>query len=424
MDKFEKFEVRSEQIDAILGKVPSKLILNSTSVIFGFILLILTGTMFVPYPEQIECKFVITSSNPPIQLFSETSGQVIFYVLDKENVRAGQILASISNPASLSDVIFLERNIDSLINEGNNYQRLKNLKLGELTNAYLELEKSLVDYAHFKSLDYLAQKTQKLNQEIIEVFHRKDLLANQLNILEDDYRIANTQYQRDSILYEKGIIPTIELEATKNLLNNKKNACINSRILYKNDLIQLEQLKVSKLDLEIGEKQQLQLLKNNIRNGIEILKSEIEKWRKKYVFISPYDGIASFALLWSDNQWVEIATPIMTILPIGEKKIIGRMEIPIKSSGKIKKNQIVVLKLSNYPYMEFGVLHGLIQSISLTPYNKSYISEIEIDNLITNYGYQIPFSQQMEGTANIIVKDISLFERLLQPIIYALKGYK
>jgi len=127
-------------------------------------------------------------------------------------------------------------------------------------------------------------------------------------------------------------------------------------------------------------------------------------------------------MLWSNNQWVTAGDPIMTILPENEDKIIGRMEIPMQRSGKVRVNQEIMLKLSNYPYMEYGVIFGKIKSISLVPYKENYIAEIEIPSLITNFHYAIPFNQQMEGTAGIIVKNVSLFKRLMQPVISSING--
>lgn len=41
-------EIRSEGVDAILGKTPNKLIIYGTSLILGFIVLLLLGTMIFP----------------------------------------------------------------------------------------------------------------------------------------------------------------------------------------------------------------------------------------------------------------------------------------------------------------------------------------------------------------------------------------
>lgn len=410
-------EIRSEGVDAILGKTPNKLIVYGTSLILGFIILLILGTMIFPYPEKIECKFVITSSNPPIQLFSQNAGQIKLYVNDKQQVNEGQILALINNPADITDVLSVEKLLDSLSNE-KEFIPLKasNFKLGEMTQYYINLEKSIDDYYSYINLNQVPQKIDNLKLQLKETLSRRNLLSSQLTILKEDLKLSKTDYKRDSLLYNKGLISVSQLEENKSRLYQKESSYLSTNITYKNDIIQIEQLKVSLLDLETEHCNQLRNLNDNISRNIRLLNNQIKDWKKKYIFISPYKGIVSFSTLWSDNQWVETNAPIMTILPQNDESIIGRMEIPIQRSGKIKKDQDLILKLSNYPYMEYGVLYGKIKSISLVPYNDYYIAEVAVSTLTTNYNYNIPFTQQMEGTASIIIKDLSLFDRFLQPI--------
>jgi HlyD family secretion protein len=424
MEDMTNMEIRSEEVDAILGKTPNRLIIYSTSVIFGFFLVLLIGTMLFPYPEKMDCKFTIMSLNPPIQIFSQARGQITLYTKDKEKVVKGKILALITNPADLSDMLFLEEILDSLSIENKFDLKPKELKLGETTPYFLELKKATDDYHNYIKIDHIPQKIQKLNLQIKEMNKRKNMLMNQIDVFADDFELTRKDYERDSLLFKKGSISATEFERSKSAVLQKRNSYIEANIAYKNDLIQIEQLKVNLIDLEAEHQRQKQYLTDNICRNIELVQSQIKEWKKRYVFMSPHDGITSFFALWSDNQWVEIGEPVMTILPENDERMIGRMEIPIPRSGKIKIDQDVMLKLSNYPYMEYGVIYGKIKSISLVPYKENYIAEIEIPNLTTNYHYTIPFNQQMEGVASIIVKDVSLFERFLQPVISSIKGRK
>jgi len=322
--------------------------------------------------------------------------------------------------------LLLEKRLDS-INTGNtaNIKPIDlKLKLGELTPAFLELEKSLNEYSHYIKFDLIPLKIQNLSRQLNTTYSRKDMLMRQLNVVENDFELTKSQYNRDSLLAVKGVISASDLEVSKSNFYQKQNACINANIVYKNDLIQIEQLQATLLDLETEHQNQMRNLNDNVLSNTELLKNQIKDWKKKYVFISPYDGITSFFVLWSDNQWVAAGDPIMTILPEKEERIIGRMIIPMQRSGKVEINQDIIIKLSNYPYMEYGVIHGKIKSISLVPYQENYISEVEIPSLVTNYNYTIPFNQEMEGTASVIVKDVSLFERLMQPVISSINGHK
>lgn len=166
MDKTKEManmEIRSEGVDAILGKTPNRLIIYGTSLILGFIAILLFGTMIFPYPEKIDCKFVITSSNPPIQLFSQTAGQIRLYVNDKQQVNEGQILALINNPAIITDVLFIEKLLDSLSTKKIfTPLKINNLKLGEMTQTLLDLEKSIDDYCSYINLNQMPRKIENL----------------------------------------------------------------------------------------------------------------------------------------------------------------------------------------------------------------------------------------------------------------------
>lgn len=67
--------------------------------------------------------------------------------------------------------------------------------------------------------------------------------------------------------------------------------------------------------------------------------------------------------------------------------------------------------------MEYGMLKGSIQNISLVPSENFYSVEVEFPNgMLTNYERTLAFHQKMQGSAEIITEDIRLMERILMPI--------
>ena len=68
---------------------------------------------------------------------------------------------------------------------------------------------------------------------------------------------------------------------------------------------------------------------------------------------------------------------------------------------------MVNIKLSGYPYLEYGMVRGIVKSKSLVPSGDSYVIEIELpDGLSTLYGKKLDFTQNMQGTAEIITENI------------------
>jgi hypothetical protein len=85
------------------------------------------------------------------------------------------------------------------------------------------------------------------------------------------------------------------------------------------------------------------------------------------------------------------------------------------NTGKLKVGQKALIRLSNYPDREFGVLEGVLTDISKTPDTDGFlVLDIKLPNqLETSFGIEIEFQQEMIGTAEIITEDLRLLERLM-----------
>lgn len=105
----------------------------------------------------------------------------------------------------------------------------------------------------------------------------------------------------------------------------------------------------------------------------------------------------------------------------------GKIRLSQQGAGKVKTGQKVNIKFDDYPYMEYGFVQVNLTSISLVPYGdvsngNIYIMEVEMpDSLITRYGILIPYRPEMSGTAEIITEDLTVFDRLVNPIKSVLK---
>ena len=114
----------------------------------------------------------------------------------------------------------------------------------------------------------------------------------------------------------------------------------------------------------------------------------------------------------------------MTVVPVGNTDIQGRLYVTVQGSGKVKKGQEVNIKLNDFPHMEFGILRGIVESKSLVPIKPesekqlpAYVIEISFPKgMITNYGKKLTFSQEMVGEAEIITDDLRLIEKIVDPI--------
>ena len=135
------------------------------------------------------------------------------------------------------------------------------------------------------------------------------------------------------------------------------------------------------------------------------------------VLKSRVDGIVSVGKYWSINQSIKSGDQVMTVVPSRKDKPLGKIILPMQGAGKVKVGQQVNIKLTNYPYIEYGMLHGAVSTISSVPDQGNYYVEVKLKNgLTTNYNKILPFSQEMTGTGEIITEDMRLLERLVRPV--------
>lgn len=117
----------------------------------------------------------------------------------------------------------------------------------------------------------------------------------------------------------------------------------------------------------------------------------------------------------------------MTIVPTEKSEHVGTIILPQRGVGKVRPGQTVNVKLDDYPYLEFGFVQVPLAGISFVPFDgqgneKLYMLEVNLpDTLRTQYGKEIPYRPEMTGIAEIITDDLSILDRILNPIKAVLK---
>ncbi len=181
--------------------------------------------------------------------------------------------------------------------------------------------------------------------------------------------------------------------------------------------IRISELEKTILDLQLQHKEKKSRMQLALIESYENLIGSIVSWEKKYVLVAPIDGIVTFTEYWSDHQNVNTGDCVMSIVPGGADNIVGRIKLPVLGAGKVKPKQRINIKFSNFPYMEFGMVSGTVEGISLVTVRDCYIVEVGLtDGLTTSYGRTLKFRQGMQGVAEIITDDVRLLERIVNPI--------
>ncbi|MBE9511074.1 MAG: HlyD family efflux transporter periplasmic adaptor subunit, partial [Bacteroidetes bacterium] len=179
---------------------------------------------------------------------------------------------------------------------------------------------------------------------------------------------------------------------------------------------------ISKLEQEIldirqqytDKKKELEL---QLIESFENLTASISSWDHQFVLRSSSTGKVSFTKYWAKGQSVTEGERVLTIIPEDTGEIIGKIALDMKRSGKVKQGQKINIKFDNYPYLEYGMVEGAVNKISLVPAENIYTVEVSlVDGLRTFYGVELEFTQEMQGTAEIITEKRRLLKRLVDPI--------
>jgi multidrug resistance efflux pump len=419
-----KIEIRSEEIQDILGQVPHWIIRWGTVVVLVTVLIILAGSYLFHYPDIRRAAIVVTTENPPSTLVARTDGQIEkLFVSDSQFVRINTVLVVLENPASYSDVISLRFDIaeirttisslgaDEFVTLHNNY------KLGDIQTVYAEFVSRYQDYYQFLALDYYAKTIQSKREEIRRYQQYAGRLRSQSRILLQDFELAGRQYSRDSDLFVQGYNAAVDLERSQQEKLKKQLAYEESNTRLSETEIQISQLNQQVLDLELKAQEEKEQKQAGVREAFEKLVAGIDQWEQKYLLIAPLDGIVTFPAYWSENQNVRTGDKVLTIIPKEQGDIIGKLNLPVEGAGKVRPGQRVNIQFANFPHLEYGMVKGTVRSISQVPYDQQYSVEVELpEGLTTYYGREIPFTQEMPGRAEIITEDRRLIERIISPL--------
>ena len=418
MPNHNEIELRSEDVQDILTKIPHWIIRWGSLVVLVILLLLFLVSWMVKYPDIITAEITITTQIPPEKLVAKTSGKIqVILIDDKELVNENTPLAVIENAANYKDVFLLKAITDtiSLTNSKFPFEKLQAAQFGEIENSFAMFQKEYIASELNKQLQPYKVESSAQSFESKQLRERLQLLEGQKEINQSELQLLKTDVERYEKLFKKGVISAQEIEKQRLVfLQAEKN--------YKSLLSSISQLRSSINELNrsskttiINESTTSINLERSVMQSFYQLKKAIKDWELNYVFRSSVRGTVSFLQIWSENQTINAGENMFAIIPSTEKGYIGKVKAVAQNSGKLQIGQKVNIRLANYPDREFGVIEGKLKTISLTPDKEgNLLLDIELPNgLQTSYKKQINFQQEMTGTADIITEDLRLLERLL-----------
>lgn len=430
---------RSAEVHEILSHVPNWMILWGNTFIFLILMGILYMSYLIKYPDVVAGTITLNSAHPPVPLVAKNAATLQLLKKDKEVVMEDDIIGILNSETNFDDVLLLKLELENFEYDLENnlinaeYELPEDLQLGILQSSYSQL--------------FLKLKEHKIQQRLVGTNNlRKGNIDEQLREL---IAIQKAQEKSISLKYQEYI-------KAKGLLENRykqlfKTNSISAEQLdiresevnrlldvYQNDLVRFKETKKRILDLKQSKSElDFQRQDQEIRNtstliaALSNLKSRILIWEQNHLLKASITGMLNFNPYIKDKTYVQRDQEIAKIVPeiqnIGSAMVVGEMLFPAVGAGKVAKGQVVNVELFDYPKKEFGVVEGMVVSIS------NYSTQVS-NNTEANYYYRaaihfpegfkntmekdIQFKHNMSGRAEIITADI----RLIQRFFYELRS--
>ncbi len=409
---------------------PASAIRWGTAVVGVLIFMLLLISYLIRYPYIIRADAVITTEKPPANVVARVSGDIEqLFVSDGQHIMQGSVLGVLETTASYQSVQWLSSLLDT-VNSADIIPSAKDVSrqlpdnpdLGEIQDRYSSFRKNYFDYLNHIQIDYYGKKTEAVREEIKSIENYIEKLKVKEDLISSRLELEKKKYFRDSLLNEQELLPDAKLENSKQKYYSLKIELVQVVLDAASRRIDLASKRQTLQDLVAAGEEEKQKYRSVLDDELMRLKSRLDWWIQNHLLVSPVDGHVTFTRYWAENQSVREGETVMTVVPEGQNEIIARIRIPMTGSGKVKEGQNVNIQLKGYPYLEYGMVRGVIHRRSLVPHENMYVLDVKLpDGLSTFYGKNLELSQNMEGRAEIITGDMRLIERALYPFKYLLK---
>ncbi|MCC4228982.1 HlyD family efflux transporter periplasmic adaptor subunit [Zunongwangia profunda] len=428
-DEIHNINLRSEDVQEILGEAPAWLIRYGNLIILLVILMIFLFSFLIKSPDEIEASGYLTTIEPLEKIYAPRTEKIDFLnFTDGEYINKGETIAILKNSANYKDIDKLKIALNEISLQDDSFEfpvsRMMNLELGELEGVYSDFITSYLEFSIINEKKPHLREHKLQEKQINEMESRLNTLKIQREISSHELKIKNKELERRKILFKKDVISETELE--QNQLN-----FLAARKSFNSVDMAISQLKESIANLRgvlvndgISSSKQLILLQKRMLASYKKLKTKILEWEDQFLLKSNINGELSYFMPWEENQLVNEGDLIFTILPKEAHHYISRLQVPSESSGKIKNGMEVHLEMNNFPKQEFGILKGTVQNITVIPDDDGlYIISVKLpEKLITNYDFLVDFKHEMRINGRIITQKHRLIERLFQSITDQIKN--
>jgi len=391
MTEKKKEILHSEPVKEIMGSPPRTLVTWGTTLIFIVFLIFIAAAWYIKYPDVIPAQIEITTSNPPVTLTSKIDGRILELICsESDTVNRGMVIGVMETYADYSAVLDLEKFLRK-------YGKVESIhpdslpassSLGELQQSYSMFLLAYSKLYYTKINDYLGNRIKALDEEIAATEKYIERLGSREKLFFTSFDLEIIRFRRDSILFVQNLLSSADYEKSQQQLLAKKMELQETGLEIMTQTISLSKKRQELQDVSISRMDEFLQLESESSALLADLISDIDQWKNRYLLISPVRGIITFTRIWAKGQFVAENESVVTIVPENQGNYIGRVSLGMQKSGKVKPG------MASLP-----------------------------NGLVSLYGTELTFSQNMQGTAEIMTDKLNLIQKIVDPIRYLFVKY-
>ena len=410
-------ELISDEVQEVISYRPHWIIRKGNAFFLLILLLLLSLTWFIKYPDIVKGSARLVALNAPRLVSSKTEGKLMkLFVLNEQEVKEGRHLGYIESTAAYDEVMKLKEWIDTTINatKTNEYEILNNnplplfTDLGELQSGYQLFQNEFLQTRQTLASGYYQKKKNALEKDLQYLSTLKNNTYQQQKISTEEQKLLENEYTAYEKLAAEKVIAPLELNQYKSKLFAKEQSLKQTGSQITNNDISSHSKQKELLDLQKTVTDQQQQFHSSLLD----LKSQVEKWIQQYVLVASENGKVLFVSSLQENELITTGQRLFYIEP-KQTAFYAEMMTGQKGFGKIKTGQKVIIRMFGYPETEFGLVEGIVSYISNIPNNRdSFLVKVDLPKgLVTNYNKPIFFRNGLSASAEVITDNRKLADR-------------
>lgn len=415
-------DFRSQEVQDIISERPGFWGRWALPVFLIILLGIVAGTWFIRYPDTIIANAILIATNGPKEILPRKEGKLTALFIQNGNmVSQGEQIGWIESIADHGEALRLSLLLDTAItllgkNETEAVSTLFRQNFNNLGELQLSYQQFITAWQQFN--DYLVngfyyKKKTTLERDYAFLRQNHKAIQNQLDLTRRDLILSEKDYETNEELFNSKVISAKDYRAVQSTYLNKQQSVPQvEQALASNENQQVDkQGEIAQLEHAVSQQKEI------FEQALHTLKSQVDNWVTQYVIKAPVSGKVAFLVPLQKNQFLQ-ANQVLGYVNPPNSLYYARLNFTQDNFGRVDTGQQVQLRLTAYPYEEFGFIIGRLNYISNVASDSGFLGNVILpDGLTTIYNKRLQFRNGLQAQAVIITKQIRLFQRFYYNVV-------